>query len=206
MRYEAQDWCAAYPLQSHFPTGLLNGLATRYAEPHRHYHTGAHVRALLHHLSSHLALAHAPELVAAAILFHDAIYDTRRQDNEALSADLARKSLTALRWPKEQVEKVAALVLATAHHQPSQRDADSLLFLDLDLSILGASVEVYDAYRTAIRQEFGWVEAGAYRAGRSRVLRAFLEREHIFSTPELRRAWEDAARRNLSRELREMSA
>src|SRR5690242_14027091 len=84
----------------------LDDLARRYSEPHRRYHTLAHVEELL-------ALLRDFELqdrdsVEAAVWFHDAIYDTRATDNEARSAELAA---TALREMNHQnIDAVRAMI------------------------------------------------------------------------------------------------
>lgn len=180
---------------------LLERLKARYAEPHRHYHTLAHIEALLGHLERHRSLAAQPAEIEAAIWFHDVVYDPRRSDNETRSAELARAELNALGWPPGRVERVAAMVEATRHHHADESDADSWLFLDLDLSVLAAPAGQYDAYSRAIRAEFAWVPQADYQAGRGRVLASFLNRERIYRTPALQARWEGAARRNLEREL-----
>lgn len=185
---------------------LLARLRQRYAEPRRYYHSLAHVEALQRWLARYRALAEAPALIEAAIWFHDAVYDTQRQDNEIRSAALARDELGALGWPDAEVQRVAALVLATQHHQAEPTDADTWLFLDLDLSMLGQSAAQYSAYSEAVRAEYAWVEESAYGAGRARVLRSFLEREHIYRTPALHEAWEACARRNLRHEMESLRA
>jgi predicted metal-dependent HD superfamily phosphohydrolase len=76
--------------------------------------------------------------VTYAILFHDLIYDTGRYDNEAASAAEWRRFGTAIGVPTQQIEQVAAMIMATAAHTqvtPSTLDTD--YFLDFDLSILG---------------------------------------------------------------------
>ena len=183
------------------PAALTANLAARYAEPHRRYHTLAHVQALLRHLDTHRALARQPAHIEAAIWYHDVVYDTRRDDNEICSADIARFELMSIGWLGIDVERVAGMVEATRHHRVVDGDSDTLLFLDLDLSVLGAGASEYDAYRDAIRAEFSWVPGTDYRAGRTQVLRAFLERDAIYRTPELAARWEAPARSNLQREL-----
>ena len=180
---------------------LRERLAARYAEPARCYHTLAHVDALLRGLASWKHLAREPETIVAAIWFHDAVYDPQRRDNEARSADLARTELADLGWPRTAVERVAALVLATAHHDADPADSDAWLFLDLDLSVLAIDPPRYAAYRDAVRAEYAFVDDARYRAGRAAVLRSFIDRDAIYRTPELRAAWEAAARANLADEL-----
>jgi len=186
------------------PPALRVRLEARYREPHRHYHALGHVEALLGWLAHWHALAREPRLIEAAIWFHDAVYDTHRDDNEPRSAELAREELRALAWPQADVARVVAMVRATRHHAAALADADTLLFLDLDLSVLAQRAEVYDAYSAAVRAEYAWVEAPRYRAGRERVLGSFMERDAIYRTPALHAAWEKTARANLARELQEL--
>jgi predicted metal-dependent HD superfamily phosphohydrolase len=188
------------------PEALLARLRARHAEPQRHYHTQAHIDALLRHLQTHQALAREPRLIEAAIWFHDCVYDPKRDDNEARSAAIAREELTSLGWPAHAVDRVEALVLATHKHDAAADDADAWLFLDLDLSVLGQPWPVYDAYRQAVRQEYRHVLGPLYRMGRRRVLQRFAEREAIYRTPQLHALWDAAARANLQRELKELGA
>ena len=191
------------PNSTHFalPPALLADLRRRYAEPHRRYHTLVHIEALQRWFVRYRELAREPALIDAAIWFHDAVYDTRREDNEQRSAAVAAEELAALGWPAAAVDRVAALVLATQHHQADPSDSDAWLFLDLDLSVLGQSAARYAAYADAVRAEYAWVEERAYRAGRARVLQGFLARGQIYRTPLLHGAWEAAARLNLQTEL-----
>lgn len=193
-------------LLNNYPDSLLADLVCRYSEPHRQYHTLDHLRALLSHLVTHQALASDPAVITAAICYHDAIYDTRRNDNEVRSADLARVALEMMGWRAPELDKVAAMILATQHHNPTTPDNDTVLFLDLDLSILGANAAVYGNYSTAIRREFEWVPDVAYARGRSQVLTNFLKRDAIFKTPALWVLWEAPARANLNRELSSLDA
>ena len=78
---------------------------------------------------------------------------------------------------------------------------DAALFLDMDLSILGAAPEAFDAYEQAVRREYDWVEEPMWRAGRSAVLKNFLARPHIFHTEEFRQRFEPQARRNMARSI-----
>ncbi|TGV76418.1 hypothetical protein EN801_037870, partial [Mesorhizobium sp. M00.F.Ca.ET.158.01.1.1] len=135
-----------------------------------------------------------PEAVEAAIWFHDAIYDSRAKDNEAQSAALAEQKLAG-RTDAGRLSRVSAMILATATHQlPLFDDAaatrDASLFLDMDLSILGADAVAFDAYERAVRREYGWVEEPMWRAGRGAVLKTFLARPHIFHTQEFQQRFE----------------
>lgn len=182
----------------------FEAIRARYEEPHRHHHTLLHVNALLAGLQAHMVLAQDAGVIEAAIWYHDAIYNTRRNDNEERSAVLARDDLARAGWPMSRVARVESLVRATAHHQAPPDDADAWLFLDLDLCILGQSTSAYDRYRDAIRREYDWVEDSAYRSGRKRVLESFLNRPVIFQTDVVRAAFEIPARDNIRREIEQL--
>ncbi len=181
----------------------LEELVRAYAEPHRHYHTLDHIADLLLLLEKHDGASDA-DAVKLAILFHDAVYDPARQDNEAASANLAVKQLSALGFPRQLLGKVERYILATQHGAaPPQamEDADLDMLLDLDLSVLAAASDRYGTYALAIWREYSAVPDTLYRPGRRRVLEDFLARPHIYRTERLRALWEASARANLSGEI-----
>jgi predicted metal-dependent HD superfamily phosphohydrolase len=85
---------------------------------------------------------------------------------------------------------------------PAQDARDLALFLDIDLSILGAPEPVYDQYEQDIRAEYAFVPADAYRAGRGAILKGFLSRPRLYFTDIAHAEWDAAARANLARALR----
>ena len=185
------------------PVPLAKDLRARWSEPWRHYHTTAHLQACLDQLDAHHALAHDSYVLELGLWFHDAIYDPRASDNEAQSARLAADTLRAAGLPPATVAKVERLILATRTHTTDE-DPDTALLLDIDLSILGAEPEVYDAYSAAIRREFEWVPEPDYRNKRADVLARFLQRPHIFLTTPFFARLESPARANLAREIQHL--
>lgn len=181
-----------------------------YAAPERHYHGLSHIEALLDLAAEHRPLLADPDAVDAAIWFHDAIYDSRAADNETRSAALAREKLAG-RTDPARIERITAMIEATATHAlPDLTDeryrADAALFLDMDLSVLGAPPAAFDAYEAAVRREYAWVPEPAWRQGRAAVLRRFLQRETIFQTDAFRQRFETPARDNIARSLRALDA
>jgi len=130
-------------------------LVARYAEPHRRYHTVAHLRAVLGHLF--VDLADDPVGVSLAAWYHDAVYD-------------------------------------------APDDRDGAVVCDADLAILGSGGEAYARYCAAVREEFGWLTADEWRAGRSAVLARLLDRPRLYATARGRARWERRARANLAGE------
>lgn len=180
----------------------LDDLLRAYAQPHRHYHTLDHIADLLQLQEQH-GRASGSDAVSLAILFHDAVYDPSRGDNEAASSDLARDQMASLGLPEALIGKVQRYIRATAHGAtpPSADDADLDLLLDLDLSVLAAPPDRYRAYAQAIRREYAAVPETRYRSGRRAVLEGFLARPQIYRTATLRALWEPRARANLANEI-----
>jgi predicted metal-dependent HD superfamily phosphohydrolase len=180
-------------------------LVHAYSAPDRHYHNLGHVEALLGLMRDNLTFLSDPVAVEAAVWFHDAIYDTHRDDNEARSADLARERLSDTA-AAEQMDRIAAMISATANHAlPSFPDgraaSDCALFLDMDLAILASPAARFAAYEAAVRREYGWVPEPMWIAGRRHVLEGFLARPNIYASPQFRSRCEAAARRNLVQAL-----
>jgi len=181
---------------------VLDELVRAYGEPARQYHTLEHIAALLQQLDAHKAGLRDADGVALAILFHDIVYDPRRQDNEQKSAALARQHLTALGFAPSLIGRVVAYIEATQHGRAiDTEDPDLALLLDLDLSTLAAAPDAYRLYASAIRREYAHVPEALYRFGRRQVLQGFLARAQIYRTPQLAALWEARARANISAEI-----
>ena len=156
--------CRHQPLQ--LPDDVANELAAVYAEPQRAYHNATHIAELLgwfDRVGDDLGWQD-PARIYATILFHDAIYVPGAKDNEARSADWARRAGFG--------DDVASLILLTASHGHNDvvPDRDAALFLDADMAIVGAPPAQFAAYDAAIGREYSHIPADAFRAGR----RAFL--------------------------------
>lgn len=190
--------------------GLADGwfvlLTEHYSGPGRHYHNLHHVAEMLRLLEHFEGGSEDYDALRFAAWFHDALYDTRSGTNEEESAALAVRAVAELRAPHGRVEAVRRLILATKRHEAEGAAADLGLFLDADLSILGANEETYNAYSEAIREEYSWVPDAAYREGRLKVLTNFLGRERLFYTEPLAELFEARARSNLSNEIRSLTS
>ncbi|MEN3538565.1 metal-dependent phosphohydrolase [Microbispora sp. ZYX-F-249] len=180
---------------------LAAELAARWAEPHRRYHTTAHLRAVLTAIEPLAAQAEDPTAVRLAAWFHDAVYDGRPGWDEERSAQLARARLPACGLPAERVREVARLVRLTAGHAYEPGDVNAAVLCDADLAILAAPPGAYAAYTRAVREEYRHVPDDAFRAGRAAVLRELLGKPRLFGTPAGRDLWERRARENLAGEL-----
>jgi predicted metal-dependent HD superfamily phosphohydrolase len=190
-------------------TALRDDLLARYGEPHRHHHDRRHLYEVLAALDALSDVPPSPAVRLAA-WFHDAVYDGTAGDDEAASADLARRSLDDVGADPSLCRRVAGLVEATALHlipgEGPPVDADTALLLDADLWILAADEARYDAYAAGIRAEHPDVDDDVFRSGRLGALTTLTGRERLFHTERGRAELEPQARSNLAREIAALSA
>ncbi|MNU47211.1 hypothetical protein D3C71_360940 [compost metagenome] len=185
---------------------IESALKSLHDAPVRHYHVWNHPLSMRTLAERYAHLITDMQSVLAMIAFHDAVYDSRRNDNEEQSAALAREMLSGI-VPPEQLDFIVAGIIATKRHlipdglSPGQR-RDIAFLLDADLSILGTEAAEFDAFDAAVRKEYDWVTDDEWRVGRAAVMRSFSQRQEIYLTNEFRTAYEDQARRNIARLLK----
>lgn len=182
------------------PQSIAENLIIRYAEQHRAYHTLQHLQECFSQFELAKDQCDHPDEVALALWFHDAIYDTRAQDNEEKSAELAVEVLVAHKLMPIKIERIRKLILATKH-QAVAEGKDTAILLDIDISVLGADAARYSQYETQIREEYCWVPAPLYKQGRRKVLQQFLAHPSIYASEFFRTKYEEQAKINLLRTL-----
>lgn len=188
----------------------LAGLRARYAEPHRAYHTQAHVDAMLAGLAELGPAVLNPAAAELAIWYHDAIYHPGLADNEARSAALLRADMAGLADPA-MLDRAEMLVKLTADHSlpasvPPDLIADAALFLDLDLAVLGSAPAEYDAYERGIAAEFEPVYGRErFAAGRTAFLSGMLKRPRLFLAPPFQDRLDAPSRGNIRRALQRLA-
>jgi predicted metal-dependent HD superfamily phosphohydrolase len=175
-------------------------LIQTYYSPNRHYHNLHHIQHLLS-LSKSIAEGDRLSVIQLSAWFHDYIYDPKAKDNEIKSAIYAAETLLQLNIPPDIIQSVKQIILSTQKHQPLIDSADNLIFLDLDLAILGTKPNNYLKYAQAIRQEYSWLGDRDYQRGRKQVLTSFLARERIYYTDYFYQKLELTARENLVTEI-----
>ncbi len=184
-------------------------LAELYVTPRRAYHHLGHIVEVLDWfdwVADHEDWR-SPREVATAILFHDAIYVAGARDNEARSAELARRAIVEHGdLLGVDADRVAQLIELTARHgklgpEELEGDEEARRFLDCDLAILAASPERYQQYTGEIAEEYRAMPAEAYRAGRRAFVRGLLARPRIYLSELFFLELEERARENLRREM-----
>jgi predicted metal-dependent HD superfamily phosphohydrolase len=180
---------------------IFANLIKAYSGTARHYHNLHHLQHILNSLTEvRESISNFPALQLCA-WFHDYIYDPQAVDNEMESAIAAEKILSRLRINFDTLRLVQQIILSTRKHEPFLEGTDNLIFLDVDLSILGTSADRYLAYSQAIRQEYSYLSDRDYQQGRKQVLTQFLARERIYYTDYFYQKLESTARKNLQTEI-----
>ena len=195
-------WAALITRHTDDPDALAFGerLLAAWAEPHRRYHSLAHLRGILAGVEELADYADDPDAVRLAGWYHDAVYNGLPDDEER-SAQRAEHDLSLLGVPGPLVDEVARLVRMTVTHDPAPGDRNGEVLSDADLSALALPCESYRHNTEAIRAEYAHVPDEAFRKGRRQVLIGLLEGPGVFRTPSGRQRWEEAAQRNLRAEL-----
>jgi predicted metal-dependent HD superfamily phosphohydrolase len=171
-----------------------------YSKRSRYYHNLQHLEALLGYLNALQCEIQHWNTIIFALVYHDIIYHPLQTDNEDKSAALARERLTELKTPPDIIEKVSNIILKTKGHSKSQ-DGDTNIFLDADLSILGADPEIYRNYCDQIRREYKLIPDFLYKQGRKRILQNILKMPAVYKTSFFADL-EQKARFNLQEELK----
>ena len=157
---------------------------TSYNEPGRHYHTLVHIDAMLtlatdHELQDRVA-------VDLATIFHDIVYDAingGQGRNEHESARVFVEFAHSTTMTSERINKVVQWIERTWSHDGAGLDSDGRLFMDFDMSILGAESEAYALYASQVRLEYGHVNWLYWRIGRSQFLSSSTSKR-VFCTSE----------------------
>lgn len=180
---------------------------TRYSEPHRAYHTLAHIKDCLEQFALVRHLCEDPLAVELAIWFHDLIYDVPPRENEVRSGESLLDFAQEAHLPFTTSVVAHKCVLATAHaHEAGFPDAH--IMVDVDLSILGRSWDVYETYTKQIRKEYAVVPDVFYRHKRKQIMEKFLQsvcEKGLYHTDMFRSLYEAQAKQNLEREIPTLS-
>jgi len=183
-------------------------LIDRWDGPGRHFHNLRHLLDVLTHVDELAEEAHEPDLVRLAAWYHGAVfsaadvaaYAQKGGEDEAASAELARKELTALGVSPVRAERVYHLVTALTRHAPAAGDLDCIVLCDAELAVLAAEPQRYRAYLEEVREEYAHLPVEDYLRARIAILTKLFGRPTIFGSPH-GATWEEAARQNIGAEL-----
>lgn len=175
-----------------------NELNSQYSHKSRFYHNWRHIEKMLLDLPLFNAQIENLDALVLSIFYHDSIYRVTKNNNEEKSADLLQEHLCQtnfkkIAWCKDQI-------IATKQHKFSD-NTDTNILIDLDLSILGQPLNVYQEYAQNIRKEYGIYPSIMYNPGRKKALKHILNQDSMYKTESFKERYESKARKNLTWEI-----
>ena len=195
---------AAYTVNPRLIQQLWNEIESTYSHPKRHYHNLSHLGHLLDELSAVEEQVQDWDILVFSVFYHDIVYNPLRRDNKERSISIAENRLSTIDVPPEKIRACSAQILYTKTHEQSP-DPDTNFFTDADLSILGQEWEIYQNYSAAIRKEYALYPDMIYKPGRKNVVQQFLDMNRIFKTAYFFERYEKQARKNLQKELEQLT-
>jgi pantetheine-phosphate adenylyltransferase len=130
----------------------------RYDEPNRFYHNWEHIETMLNEAQKMNILS---DDLFLAIVFHDVIYDPKRNDNEERSAELFHCYI--------QNDAVKQAILETKTHEPSSKLSTQLCDLDLGILYQG-DLDKFIEFENKIFKEYQFVDYKIYKEKRVDIL------------------------------------
>ena len=177
---------------------VFDELDALYGEPHRHYHTAAHIEHCLRQLDLALDRIDEADAVEMALWFHDAIYDIPGADNELRSAELFA-ARAAARGAEPFRSSVHRLVMVTTHRDSPPETLDESYMVDIDLSSFGLPWEAFLRDSRAVRAERPHVPDADFFPRQKKFLESLVARPVLYRTGFFRERLEARARRNIER-------
>ena len=179
----------------------------------RAYHNITHIIRCLKHFEKSIkhddvkVRPSCPEEVCIALWLHDIIYDPRSRSNEQQSANLAKLIILYAGGSNRLAKRIEKMILLTAHSEKGlgYTTVDEQWLLDLDLSILGESPEVYEWYSKNIRKEYEHIPLHIYKCARVDILDRFMNRKKIYNIEYFGQLFTEQCLQNVGDELFELS-
>ena len=176
---------------------VFDEIETLYGEPHRKYHTAAHIEHCLRMFDVAADRMDDPDAVEMALWFHDAIYDVPARENELRSAELFA-ARAAGRGSERFRADVHALIMATTHLDPPAT-LDEAFIVDIDLSSFGRPWEEFMDDSRAVRAELAHVPDVEFYPRQRKFLESLAARPVFCFTEFFRDRHEARARANIER-------
>ena len=177
---------------------VFDELKVLYCEPHRRYHTAAHIEHCLGQLDLAAGRMDEPDAVEMALWFHDAIYDIPARENEFRSAELFAARAGG-RGSEQFRSDVHGLIMATTHLDPPPATLDEAFIVDIDLSSFGRPWEEFLDDSRAVRAELAHVPDAEFYPRQLKFLESLAARPVFCFTEFFRERHEARARRNIER-------
>lgn len=160
-------------LKNYITDKALIELPYRWKEKHRFYHNTNHLIQILKDIESNIWFkelnVYEKHALLLAAFFHDAIYDTKRKDNEDKSIELFIVSFKGK--DVKMLDKVCDLIEVTKHRK---RPADRLkrIMWDADNAKFKEGYDALLKYEKLIEKEYSFVTKKEYKENRIKFLKS----------------------------------
>ena len=157
---------------------LADGALRQYSKNPFFYHNIYHIYMMLNDLELYYHQIITKEIVCA-IIFHDVVYDSKRNDNEEQSVLKFKELMEYYEVNDIDIPKVEKIILATKDHINeyfNTNDPDIQLIISLDLIhpfMAGKKDIIFNEKR--IRNEYKHVPDNIYAKNRIKILTEFME-------------------------------
>ena len=166
-----------------------------HSQPFRFYHNHNHILDCIEQLVKVRGFVRNNHRFEMALWYHDIFYIPGSSINEIASGDIALNDckILSLNYGNEVKELIIKGSL-----KPDKKDYDSLIFHDIDFSILGSDEREYVTYMQNIRLEFLYFDN--FKVEREKFLRGLLKK-NIYFTEFFKDTYQKKAVENIKREL-----
>lgn len=155
---------------------VATALFVYYSAPNRFYHDYNHITDMLILLdTARRKGCEIPDWVSIAVIFHDAIYETSRKDNEFQSAELFRRlseSLEVTLAAQSMFKPIYEAIMDTLTHVPSNNIPGLQEFLDADMAPLAVDYPQFLENTIKISKEYSQYSPENFSAGRVAFLKS----------------------------------
>lgn len=180
-------------------------LMKEYAQDGRHYHTLRHIYEclMLFYTTAEGGCPLSP--VPLAIWFHDIVYNPKASNNEAESAEIFAVFAKSIHMSPLRAGPAHKIIIASSHQKKDYFNHPACdLMLDIDLSSLGKTPDLFDEDALNIRKEFVHLSDQVYSQKKKAFFNELLARKSVYRTPDFREMFEKQARANMERAIRKM--
>lgn len=194
----------------------FSSLVDHYDTPGRLYHSINHIESCLQELDAYLTdkswIVQGNmdlEVLELALLYHDVFIDIllKNGKNEEFSGEIASSHLRFLGVDEKIIGIVRMVIWSTYTRHPDFLN-ESLLMCDIDYSILGQELEIFEKYEEGIEYEYvawGGFRKEDYISGRKKFLKEVLALDRIYFTNYFFDKYEKKARENVKMLLERLS-
>lgn len=181
-------------------SGVFLTVNALYANSQRKYYTAERIQAFLAELDDVRHRMVNPELVEIALMLSNVIHNPRMNSGGELhSASFAQYLLRLSGISNEYAEGVYDLIYATWDPFKAPEHPDARMMLDISLTPLGASPDVFDKNTWLIREEYPWETDEIFLSLQVKHVHGFLRHPPIFHTEYFNAKYGKQAMENVTR-------